>query len=348
MKLRDRAKPQRLIDHVKKFSTSAEVHDHIEIMCCFLTRMDETTTTKWWTTAELNNNNNKDDAHEPTQKKNKVFPSWFYCLVGRDSAIPTMGNNDPCDQRWYSLVDDRKKGIFSTAPMKKALWNYGCTRMRKPNVPLFFTEGKEGSLQWDWLRAISSANLQQIHRTIIQVWQRNTAESHKRPIHGQCSLEGRIAAPKSSSALRSPLLFPSRWPIMDPDPRCFSPKGRMFQGSQQIHFPSKHAQRIRPQTTRQKKKNVVKRTECLPPAFWGRIFWMALKKALKNAIRKEYSWRSIQWPLLHPNLYRKPWFKADFLAGSHQLPHNFPPGCFCQAASFGPFRCHRSPAFRHL
>lgn len=46
MKLRDRAKPQRLIDHVKKFSTSAEVHDHIEIMCCFLTRMDETTTTK--------------------------------------------------------------------------------------------------------------------------------------------------------------------------------------------------------------------------------------------------------------------------------------------------------------
>lgn len=128
-----------LIDHVKKFSTSAEVHDHIEIMCCFLTRMDfkhhkvmdpsgAKQQQQWW-------------CAWATPKK-KGIPSWFYCLVGRDSAIPTMGKNDPCNQRRYSLVEDRKKGTFSTAPMKKALWNYGCTRMLNRTCHCFSLRGK--------------------------------------------------------------------------------------------------------------------------------------------------------------------------------------------------------------
>lgn len=141
--------------------------------------------------------------------------------------------------------------------------------------------------------------------------------------------------PKSSSTLRSPLLFPSHhgsWPEM------FLAKGTDVSGisADPLPFETCSTNQTSNDPT---KKNVVKRKKCLP--LGGEIFWMALEKTLKKRDPERISLKSIEWPLLHPNLYIS---TSRQFSAQRSTTH----GCFCQAASFGPFRCHRSPAFRHL
>lgn len=229
----------------------------------------------------------------------------------------------------YSLVNDPRKGNLFHCSHEESHLKLWLHTNAEPNLPLFFTlRGKESMAM-----RLAGSNLLKKFTANPSNWS-SKCDSATQPSH--------INVPYTDNvpwkAGLEQCLFPSHgsWPEM------FLAKGTDVSGISADPLPFETCSTN--QTSNEPTKKHLE--EDGVPGLWGRIFWMALEKTLKNATRKEYLLKSISWPHLHPNLYIKAWFKGNFLAGTHQLPHSFHhsrwyllSSCFFWAFSLPSFSC---------